>query len=487
MKTLALIFIVLSPYFIFSQFRYKIFSNPDSAHVKLNNKTVAQTPCYVDFYWRDAVDDKIIISVEKEGYEDWADTIFQKPKQFNFTKDIQLERKDTLSPIYDSTHVVGFDKLVVNFKEGKKVGVFTNYREGTEDFLWKGSVKIGDKYFEERVYDFFANSGFNTPTKEGAKLFNQKKQLSSPRYILGVELDNYFFNIKEIRNKKIDRNKIYSIYVKMNLSWYVFDQKSEEVIYNYKNEGVGNVALHEKMSDERNNLAFENALIDFINNSDIKEILKVKDEPETNQSTSDFSDTIHISRNETEHFEGSENMLNYASNSCVTIITENGHGSGVVIDESGLILTANHVVEHAHKVKVKLKSGTSFDGKVVFSNSKKDIALVLIPGEGYNSLNFSNVKEEFGEEVYSIGTPASEEFNQSLSKGIVSGSREIDGEQFIQINMALSPGNSGGPLLNKNGEILGVVLNKIVGVGIEGINFAIPANEIIKAANIVVQ
>ena len=82
--------------------------------------------------------------------------------------------------------------------------------------------------------------------------------------------------------------------------------------------------------------------------------------------------------------------------------------------------------------------------------------------------------------MYAIGTPADQELGQTVTKGIVSGERQVEGRSFIQTDVSINPGNSGGALIDKTGMLLGVVNAKIVGRGIEGIGFAIPASRMLE-------
>src|SRR5690606_14417458 len=116
---------------------------------------------------------------------------------------------------------------------------------------------------------------------------------------------------------------------------------------------------------------------------------------------------------------------------------------------------------------------------------ENDIALLKVQGRGFRALPISEDNEyQLGAEVITIGTPADVELGQSISKGILSGKRKKDDKIYWQVDMAVSPGNSGGPLMNTKGEIIGIIQSKIVLEGVEGIGFALPIGKVKEVFNI---
>ncbi|MGL4876301.1 MAG: S1C family serine protease [Clostridium sp.] len=163
-----------------------------------------------------------------------------------------------------------------------------------------------------------------------------------------------------------------------------------------------------------------------------------------------------------------------------------GIGSGFIINEGGEILTNYHVVKGATDVKVTLSTGQEVNAKVINYNEAEDVALlkltenVKVPAVA--ELGDSS-KLEPGQSVVAIGTPLSKEFASTITQGIVSAvGRTVDTKTGKQINLIqtdtpINPGNSGGPLVNAEGQVVGINTLK-VGGGAEGIGFAIPINEV---------
>ncbi len=161
--------------------------------------------------------------------------------------------------------------------------------------------------------------------------------------------------------------------------------------------------------------------------------------------------------------------------------TPHGQGSGFVIDSSGIIMTNAHVVKDASEVVVRLSDGREFTATDIKFDPQTDVAIVHInPPEDLQALPLGDsTKMQTGDWVIAVGTPFGLEL--SVTQGIISGKSRAPGinqrEKYLQTDAAINPGNSGGPLLNLNGEVIGI--NTAIssrGGGSDGIGFAIPIN-----------
>ena len=161
-------------------------------------------------------------------------------------------------------------------------------------------------------------------------------------------------------------------------------------------------------------------------------------------------------------------------------------GSGFIIDKDGYIVTNNHVIDNADKIVVILKDEKEFEAKIVGRDKNTDLALIKIesnhnlPVLGFGDSDALKV----GQWVVAIGNPFGLE--QTVTAGIVSAKGRVIGsgpyDDFIQTDASIDPGNSGGPLLNMKGEVIGI--NTAIVAGGQGIGFAIPVN---LAKNVIVQ
>ena len=163
-----------------------------------------------------------------------------------------------------------------------------------------------------------------------------------------------------------------------------------------------------------------------------------------------------------------------------------GLGTGMIVSENGYILTNWHVAGDKYsKCYVTLESGKVDNGSVVWADKDLDLAIVKINGTGLNPITLGdsdNIK--IGQKAYAIGNPIGVEFQRTVTSGIISGINrtiKIDEENtstymedLIQTDATINPGNSGGPLINSNGEVIGINTVKITEA--EGIGFAVPIN-----------
>ena len=165
-----------------------------------------------------------------------------------------------------------------------------------------------------------------------------------------------------------------------------------------------------------------------------------------------------------------------------------GIGSGFIINEEGYILTNYHVVKGAQEISVTLSNDVTTTAQVVNYDENQDVAMIKITDESVEipatvELGDSDALQP-GEEVIAIGTPLSTELSSTVTKGIISAtSRSVAVESGVTMNLiqtdaAINAGNSGGPLVNTKGEVVGINSSKISGEAVEGIGFSIPINDI---------
>ena len=161
-----------------------------------------------------------------------------------------------------------------------------------------------------------------------------------------------------------------------------------------------------------------------------------------------------------------------------------GLGTGVIVDSSGYILTNAHVVKdgQAEKVNVLFNDGTSKEAKVKWYDTNLDLAIIKVEGENYPVAKLGDSdKTEVGDIAIAIGNPLGLQFERTVTQGIISGlDRTVQlgatttMSNLIQTDASINQGNSGGPLLNSKGEVIGI--NTIKAAGGEGLGFSIPIN-----------
>jgi serine protease Do len=164
--------------------------------------------------------------------------------------------------------------------------------------------------------------------------------------------------------------------------------------------------------------------------------------------------------------------------SIVEIKLEDGAGSGVIVDPAGVIVTNRHVVGNRRTVTIKDSGGNEFEGKVVRSDGNIDYAIIKADLPDADAATFSKDPVREGMTVVAIGHPLGLDF--TVTKGIISSAnRTMHNVDYIQTDVAINPGNSGGPLIDEQGEVVGI--NSWTRTDAQNVGFAIPVSYIEEA------
>ncbi len=214
------------------------------------------------------------------------------------------------------------------------------------------------------------------------------------------------------------------------------------------------------------------------------QILDIK--TDTNSKISDLSSTILINQNDlksqlnelkataSSDFSG---VIEESIPAVVTIRTDIAQGTGFIINSNGYLITNAHVIEQGNTIQALLSDQTKKEAKLIGYSTEYDVAVLKITGaHPFLKLGDSN-QVQTGEKVIAIGNPIGLQF--SASEGIISGlHRKVSGSPgtYLQTDAALNPGNSGGPLIDKAGEVIGINNFKIAGT--ENVGFALESNDI---------
>lgn len=362
-----------------------------------------------------------------------------------------------------------------------------NYLKGKNKFKKaeniKKNIKIDNTIFTDEINNILEKNGFvdtsglvlrggfrqniflNTTVNElnfTRVMCNSKKNVVNPTYV--EDMFNCFSTIN-IKTKwdvlDIYKNVIYSD---------TLDLKSSELIEDGSIND--NELLKKHISD-----AMEIGLHTLMNTPKFKKEVCVSNSELVNQMK-------EIEIKKPARFVSS---LEEAVEASLTVKSKSGHGSGFLISENGHIITNYHVVADSSKLEVVLNDGSKYKATVLQVSKDADLAILKIEKKGLIPFNISETDIlDIGKEVFAIGTPKAEDLSQTLSKGIISSVRkQSNGSKIIQTDTKVNSGNSGGPLVDKEGKLLGVVNAKLTGIGTEGISFAIPSSVILPTLNIV--
>ena len=175
--------------------------------------------------------------------------------------------------------------------------------------------------------------------------------------------------------------------------------------------------------------------------------------------------------------------------SVIEIQVGSSMGTGVIVSPDGWIVTAAHVVDDAVEIWVRFPNGAQVPATLHKSDPEFDVALLRIVGRDYpcSRIRTATHDLELGRDVFAVNLALGENRNPTVTRGVVSGYPEQQGKRFIQTDASVNPGSSGGPLFASDGTIAGITVGKIMGVGIEGLGFALPIREVVHHLSVHIQ
>ncbi|MCH5303250.1 MAG: trypsin-like peptidase domain-containing protein [Ruminococcus sp.] len=170
-------------------------------------------------------------------------------------------------------------------------------------------------------------------------------------------------------------------------------------------------------------------------------------------------------------------------------------GSGIIVTSNGYIVTNSHIINNsrtAYLIKIVTADKKEYDAGVVGYDSRYDLAVLKVNAQNLPAASFGNSDDiEVTEDVIAVGNPRSINYQNSVTKGIISAlNRQVsstNNAKFIQTDAAINTGNSGGPLCNMYGQVIGITTSKIALEEYEGMGFAIPVNTVKKVADSIIK
>ncbi len=476
------------------QQKIAVHTNSEDSRVLLNGKLEGEGKTVETLVNRNAETQQI--TIEREGYKDQNIVIFQDrksplyilswvpfgvllyppfydvgPKSYDYNKEVLITKEDQMidsrndSEKYVYIQKTGFDLE----EEGFKIKTITqrNYRKGKQKYKELNSndekIAFDNSIFSNTLNDLLLKYNYIDTT--GTILKKKTNSLYVNASVKNVDI----FDVTNYIARK------YQPYMtsEVTIEWELTDIYGQS---QFKKTIKGDSGEFKVLSDQQESLF--NCLNDAVTSS----YLKFMSAPELRQ-------LLNKEENKNLNFEhiallrGTNPLeIEQAMQASVTVKTDLGHGSGFVVSSDGYIVTNLHVVANAKNIEVLSTDQISLQAVLIRQNEYKDLALLKVEKAFPYSFPISAEKNyKIGEDIFAIGTPNSIELGQSLSKGIISGERNSEEENYIQTDASVNTGNSGGAMINGQGMLLGVVNSKVSGIGVEGIGFAIPAFEIGKA------
>lgn len=253
----------------------------------------------------------------------------------------------------------------------------------------------------------------------------------------------------------------------MEVEWQLFDTRARKVAYTFSTRGY-----HQSNGTVPQGIqgSFREAFRQLLANRDFSAQLLAANKPGAN-----FSDLppLKIARPATPATTLPKDIPQ-VTQAVFTVKSGGVHGTGFFISPDGHALTAAHVVSGLDKVIVRLAHGLELEAAVIRLDLRHDVAVLKVAGSGFPSLAPAGDTPASGAEIYAIGTPLALELHNSVSRGVVSGLRTLEGIEAVQTDASINPGSSGGPLLNTDGAVVGIISSKMAGLGLEGLAFAVP-------------
>ena len=271
----------------------------------------------------------------------------------------------------------------------------------------------------------------------------------------------------------------------MEVDWQVYSRLDRSVVYEQHTQGRGERPLAEASTSGETDIlldAFAQATRNLLADRGFYDRVAGQSSGAGGTPSHTTADIILASR--TLFTDRIEKNIAAVRQAVVTIFAGDGHGSGFFIDGAGHVLTNEHVVRTADHVKVKLPSGRETIGTVIATDGRRDVALIKVE-ESASGLPLRLDRPKIGSEVYAVGSPLDAELSATVTKGIVSAYRQRDGLDFIQSDVGVLPGNSGGPLLDASGNLIGVAVSAVeMGDVPVGVNFFIPIDDALERLGI---
>lgn len=485
----SLYFSLLFIHCIYSQNKDSSFinTNPNAEIFDNNNQKVGDTP----FDFKKLNKNIVKIKIFKENFDTIKITLKEKRKDnMTFLNAIEecnsclLENKKNkennvlkMTKLFKETEnaiLVGIEVPSIKIDENQVLGELNGNKKKLKD---KDIYRLlgYPENMEMRILNTFQNSYVN------ATFFSKKdskkdiSNLQNPKIIFKPIVKNLNFDL----NGRLHRD--YSGPCFLECEWQVFDLSDLEnpiktftITTNYyRTSNNYELLLHEMIALSERELLEEESLHNLISTSEQNYLEKSKGK------------VIEIPLTQSRLYTNTSEMLKETVNSIVTVETEGKFGSGVFVTDNGYLITNYHVIEGKKPIFIKIDKDKKVKAELIKSNKDFDLALLKIEVQNIKGLSFFNSnKTNLGDEVYAIGTPLDKKLVQTITKGIISGYRELNGVNFIQSDVSINSGNSGGPMLNTKGEIIGINTLKADGKNISGIGFSIPSNVVLEMLNI---
>ena len=351
--------------------------------------------------------------------------------------------------------------------------------------LHNANFIVSKTRFEPLFYSVFAENGYRTADASD-KLFDRQEtgaaDLSVAAVITSIGLKYCGMGNASTLNE-YSQNA-----TNLEIRWEVFDNLQREIIYTATSTGSDNYYLQAPRFQGgivSMGFAFSGALRNLLASQEFVDVLTKRAVAQKAHVADAASATLKVVARSGQGGRFTDKVQRI-ENAAVTIRTTSGHGSGFVAAGSGYVITNEHVIAGSKEVLVITNLG-KYPATVVRSDAARDVALLkIVDPVAIESLEIEAAPARIGESLYVVGTPLDERLAFSVSKGIISGRRQISGQDLYQTDAAVNPGNSGGPVFNESGHVIAVtVAGLFTASGASAnINYLVPIAEVLSALGV---
>lgn len=379
---------------------------------------------------------------------------------------------------------VEFKKFLIKLPDDHVIGALQVGREcnGREPLTWKISAQSTvTQDFGALLLDEISSAGYGVTGKNEA-LFDDIHEKKADYIVAGVIRDVHA-NVCYANPKK----NLATAEASMTIDWQVYSYRTRDVAFKVTTEG-SSLMLRPQVEPGADAIsrAFVSAARNLLADARFHELMTgngLDRRPQPRDPIAVAYETLPKKPSK-----NAESLVADSRMAVVTVFAGDAMGSGFLISRDGYLLTDEHVVGASRYVRVKFVTGREVNGEVVRADHKRDVALVKLEDDVYNYLPLGeSSRVQPGADVFAIGTPLEETFGQTVTKGIVSGYGEEDGQRILRSDVSIQKGNSGGPLLDRSGVVVGLSVSAYTllpeGIGI-GLNGFIPIEEALHALTI---
>lgn len=351
---------------------------------------------------------------------------------------------------------------------------------GGREYLGNWSSEIGRTF-----HQVMSNKGYNM-AGDPSDLFDASQAAASAEYLIAGRLTKMSGNFCNEHDFWYGRPmRTFSGELHVEVEWSVMNTLTKETVLKKR---IGGYYKQHKPINSGVYTTFENAFSDSLERlATSEEMLNLA----RGVASSVPANTKKLEKRLTlkNGKERSGFALDKLTKKVVTVRVGTGHGSGFFVGDEGYVMTNAHVVGVANSVQIKTSDGIELLATVEAVDRMRDVALLKSPIRMPDPIPIKTELPAVAQDVFVIGSPMDESLSSTVTKGIVSAIRmgDVNGMRFIQADAAISPGNSGGPLLDHKGNVIGISVQKVVAKGAESLGLFIPIDDAFYALGVMIK